>query len=167
MEHPLGGGGGVVGRLPVLNPTPVKPWLRNFAWMWYYIRSFIKYQDSNQGQVTYNWYCQGCIHYSNRRHTQKVTPGPEKVLTLQQTVRILKRKSSEYYSQITDKYLEKSPNLMKFGWVTKTFKSKIYQRDRFVPWYIFNSQFYKQTNDTAMGGPKSSISAEICMQAHE
>ena len=35
-------------------------------------------------------YCQECIHYSNRRHTQKITPGREKVLILQKPIRIFK-----------------------------------------------------------------------------
>ena len=34
-------------------------------------------------------------------------------------------------------------------------------------WYIFNSQFYKQTDGVAMEGPRSSITAEIYMQAHQ
>ena len=34
-------------------------------------------------------------------------------------------------------------------------------------WYTFNSQFYQQTDGIAMGGPASSTTAEICMQAHE
>ena len=34
-------------------------------------------------------------------------------------------------------------------------------------WYIFNSQFYQQTDNVAMGGPASSTTAEIYMQAHE
>ena len=33
--------------------------------------------------------------------------------------------------------------------------------------YIFNSQFYKQTDGVAMEGPRSSITAEIYMQAHQ
>ena len=36
-------------------------------------------------------YCHGYIHYSNRRHRQKVTIGPEKVLTLQKPVQVLKK----------------------------------------------------------------------------
>ena len=31
----------------------VNPWLWNFAWVWYYIRSFKKYQNSNQGNVNF------------------------------------------------------------------------------------------------------------------
>ena len=34
-------------------------------------------------------------------------------------------------------------------------------------WYNFNSQFYQQTDGVAMGGPASSTTAEIYMQAHE
>ena len=34
-------------------------------------------------------------------------------------------------------------------------------------WYTFNSQFCQQTDGTAMGGPASSLTAEIYMQAHE
>ena len=34
-------------------------------------------------------------------------------------------------------------------------------------WYTFNSQFYQQTDGVAMGGPASSTTAEIYMQAHE
>ena len=34
-------------------------------------------------------------------------------------------------------------------------------------WYTFNSQFYEQTDGVAMGGPASSTTAEIYMQAHE
>ena len=33
--------------------------------------------------------------------------------------------------------------------------------------YTFNSQFYQQTDSVAKGGPASSITAEIHMQAHE
>ena len=34
-------------------------------------------------------------------------------------------------------------------------------------WCAFNSQFYKQTDGVVMGGPVSSISAEVYMQAYE
>ena len=34
-------------------------------------------------------------------------------------------------------------------------------------WYTFNSQFYKHTDSVAMGGPASSTTAEIYMQAYE
>ena len=34
-------------------------------------------------------------------------------------------------------------------------------------WYIFNSQFYQQTDGITMGGPASSTIAEIYMQAYE
>ena len=34
-------------------------------------------------------------------------------------------------------------------------------------WYTFNSQFYQQTDSVAMGGPASSTTAEIYMQAYE
>ena len=34
-------------------------------------------------------------------------------------------------------------------------------------WYIFNSQFYQQTDNVATGRPASSTTAEIDMQAHE
>ena len=34
-------------------------------------------------------------------------------------------------------------------------------------WYTFNSQFYQKTDDIAMGGPPSSTTAEIYMQAYE
>ena len=33
--------------------------------------------------------------------------------------------------------------------------------------YTFNSQFYQQTDNVAMGGPVSSTTAEIYMQAYE
>ena len=34
-------------------------------------------------------------------------------------------------------------------------------------WYTFNSQFYQQTDGVTMGGPASSTTAEICMQAYD
>ena len=34
-------------------------------------------------------------------------------------------------------------------------------------WYNFNSQFYQQTDGIEMGGPASSTTTEIYMQAHE
>ena len=34
-------------------------------------------------------------------------------------------------------------------------------------WYTFYSQFYRQTDDLAMGGPASSTTAEIYMQTYE
>ena len=34
-------------------------------------------------------------------------------------------------------------------------------------WYTFNSQFYQQTDGVAMGGPASSTTTEIYMQAYE
>ena len=34
-------------------------------------------------------------------------------------------------------------------------------------WYTFNSQFYQQTDGVAMGGPASSITTEVYMQAYE
>ena len=34
-------------------------------------------------------------------------------------------------------------------------------------WYTFNSKFYQNTDDIAMGGPASPTTAEICIQAHE
>ena len=34
-------------------------------------------------------------------------------------------------------------------------------------WYTFNSQFYQQTDGVAIGGPASSTTAEIYMQAYE
>ena len=34
-------------------------------------------------------------------------------------------------------------------------------------WYFFNSQFYQQKDDVAMGGLASATTAEIYMQAHE
>ena len=34
-------------------------------------------------------------------------------------------------------------------------------------WYTFHSQFYQQTNGVAMGGPASSPTAEIYMQAYK
>ena len=34
-------------------------------------------------------------------------------------------------------------------------------------WYTSNSQFYQQTDGVAMGGPTSSTTAEIYMQAYE
>ena len=34
-------------------------------------------------------------------------------------------------------------------------------------WHTFNSQFYQQTDGVAMGGPSSSATAEIYMQAYE
>ena len=33
-------------------------------------------------------------------------------------------------------------------------------------WYTYHSQFHQQTDGIAMGGPASSTSAEIYMQAH-
>ena len=36
-----------------------------------------------------------------------------------------------------------------------------------ITWYNFNSQFYHETYSVAMGGPVSSTTAEIHMQAHE
>ena len=45
---------------------------------------------SKPNGLKYKQYWHGYIHYSNRRHTQKITPGREKVLTLQTSVRILK-----------------------------------------------------------------------------
>ena len=33
-------------------------------------------------------------------------------------------------------------------------------------WYTFNSQFYQQTDGVAMGGPASSTTVEIYVQAH-
>ena len=43
--------------------------------------------------LKYDQYCQGYIHFSNRRHTKKVIPSREKVLALEKQVRILKKKS--------------------------------------------------------------------------
>ena len=37
-------------------------------------------------------FCQGYIHFSNRRRTIKITPGREKVLAMQKPVQILKKK---------------------------------------------------------------------------
>ena len=34
-------------------------------------------------------------------------------------------------------------------------------------WFTFNSQFYQQTDGVAMGGPASSTTVEIYMQAYE
>ena len=34
-------------------------------------------------------------------------------------------------------------------------------------WYTFNSQFYQQTDGVAVGGPASSTTAKVYMQAHE
>ena len=34
-------------------------------------------------------------------------------------------------------------------------------------WYTFNSQLYQQPDGIAMGGPASSTTAEIYIQAHE
>ena len=34
-------------------------------------------------------------------------------------------------------------------------------------WHTFNSQFYQQTDDVAMGGPAFSTTADIYMQVHE
>ena len=34
-------------------------------------------------------------------------------------------------------------------------------------WYTYNSQFYQQTDGVAMGGPASSTTAEIYIQAYE
>ena len=36
-----------------------------------------------------------------------------------------------------------------------------------TPWCTFNSQFYQQTDGVAMGGPASSTTAKIYMQAYE
>ena len=38
--------------------------------------------------LKYDYYCRGFIHYSNRRHSKKITPGHKKVLILQKAVRI-------------------------------------------------------------------------------
>ena len=38
---------------------------------------------------------------------------------------------------------------------------------RTATWHTFNSQFYQQTDGVAMGGPASSTTAEIYMQAYE
>ena len=43
---------------PMINPEPVQSWLYSvmaFAWLLYYMRSFEKYQNSNQGHVTFWW----------------------------------------------------------------------------------------------------------------
>ena len=34
-------------------------------------------------------------------------------------------------------------------------------------WYTFNSQFYQQTDEVAMGDPASSTTPKIYMQAHQ
>ena len=47
---------------------------------------------SKTSGLKYDYYCQGYILFSNRRHTQKkITPGREKGLTLQKQVQILKK----------------------------------------------------------------------------
>ena len=38
---------------PSINPEPVKPYLWNISCVWYYIRSFKKYQISNQGHLAF------------------------------------------------------------------------------------------------------------------
>ena len=45
-------------------------------------------------RLKYDKYCQGYIHFSNKRH-KKITPSYEKVLTLQKPVWILKIKDAE------------------------------------------------------------------------
>ena len=37
-------------------------------------------------RLKYDKHCKGYIHFSNRRHTKKITYGAEKVLTLQKPV---------------------------------------------------------------------------------
>ena len=53
---------------------------------------------------------------SNRRHAQKTTPYREKVLTLQKPVPTLKKKIR---ISMPHKFYEKSPNFIRFGWITK------------------------------------------------
>ena len=61
-------------------------------------------------------------YISDRGHTQKITPGPEKVLTNAKTSSDFEKKS-EYWILIPDsKFYKKSPNFIKFRWVPK--KSK-------------------------------------------
>ena len=41
---------------PSISPEPIKAQIWNiFLWMWYYKRSVEKYQNSNQGNVTFLW----------------------------------------------------------------------------------------------------------------
>ena len=42
-------------------------------------------------------------------------------------------KKKSFRLLIPDRFYEKSPNFIKFGWVTKKLWSKIYQEDRFAP----------------------------------
>ena len=46
---------------------------------------------SKPSGLKYAQYCQGYIHFLNRRHTKKIAPSPDKVLSLQKP---------EYESQI-------------------------------------------------------------------
>ena len=57
-----------------------------------------------------------------------------------------------------------------FTWKTATPQEKFLDLVHLVlttTWYTFNSQFYQQTDGVTMGGPASSTTAEICMQAYE
>ena len=42
---------------------------------------------SKPSGLKYNLHCQRYIHFSNRRHTKKITPAREKVMILQKLVR--------------------------------------------------------------------------------
>ena len=57
-----------------------------------------------------------------------------------------------------------------FTWKTAISQDKFLDLVNLVlttTWYNFNSQFYQQTDGVAMGGPASSTTAEIYMQAYE
>ena len=57
-----------------------------------------------------------------------------------------------------------------FTWKTGTPQEKFLDLVHLVlttTWYTFNSQFYQQTDGISIGGPASSTTAEICMQAYE
>ena len=43
----------------------------------------------------------------------------------------------------------------------------LFHRVLITTWYTYNSQFYQQTDGVAMGGPASSTTAEIYIQAYE
>ena len=57
-----------------------------------------------------------------------------------------------------------------FTWKTAISQDKFLDLVNLVlttTWYNFNSQFYQQTDGIEMGGPASSTTTEIYMQAHE
>ena len=77
-------------------PPPSPPQRRNFL---NDPNVLLEKSISKLCKLKFDQYFQGHIHYSNRSYTPKITPGLEKVLTLQKPVRIQK-KNPEYQSQI-------------------------------------------------------------------